>query len=144
MDPILFSGRSHPALARRLTAALGLEQGGCLLEDFADGELRVAVQAVAGEVQGRSPVLEDDMVSTGGTLVAAIKALLEAGVRPEISVIASHCLLVGQAAARLEQLPIQRILTTDSLPVPGPGALPTASHTLACLLADTLRQMTRN
>ncbi|MGK2943545.1 MAG: ribose-phosphate pyrophosphokinase-like domain-containing protein, partial [Desulfuromonadales bacterium] len=49
MNPILFSGRSNPGLGRKLSAALGLEEGRCLIEDFADGEIRIEVkQAVAG------------------------------------------------------------------------------------------------
>ena len=35
----LFSGRSHPQLAKAIAAALGTELGGIQLETFADGDL---------------------------------------------------------------------------------------------------------
>jgi len=103
----------------------------------------VAVQAVTGEVKDLAPVLVDDMISTGGTMVAAAEALLEAGARPEISLIVSHCLLVGEAIARLRALPVRRILTTDSVLHQGPPSLPVEECSLARLLADTLLELSR-
>ncbi len=111
------------------------------LEKVRTSEREVAVQAITGEVKGRSPVLVDDMISTGGTMVAAIAALLEAGARPEISLIVSHCLLVGQASSRLAQLPVRRIITTDSVAPSGENRLPVARCSLAPLLADALGEM---
>ena len=113
------------------------------VEKVRRSDREVAVQAVTGEVKNRAPVLVDDMISTGGTMAAAIEALLEAGARPEISIITSHALLVGQAAAKLEKLPVQRIVTTDSIPPRDAGDLPIERYSLAQILADTLRSMAR-
>ena len=52
------------------------------------------VQSITGEVAGRSPVVVDDMISTGGTKVSAVDALLENGCRPRIILAATHGLLV--------------------------------------------------
>jgi len=103
----------------------------------------VAVQAVTGEVKDRIPVLVDDMISTGGTMIAAAEALLKAGSRPEFSIVASHCLLVGQAAANLERLPIRRIVTTDSVDPQRVGNLAVEKYSLAPLLADSIRELIR-
>jgi ribose-phosphate pyrophosphokinase len=45
---------------------------------------------VTGEVRDRTPLIIDDLVTTGGTVEAAIGIPLEAGCRPEITVAATH------------------------------------------------------
>lgn len=76
---------------------------------------KVSARRVIGQVTGRKPVIVDDMISTGGTVVSAARALLEQGCLPEITVAASHGLLVGKAAEHLAELPIRKIVTTDSV-----------------------------
>ena len=76
----------------------------------------VAVQLqVLGEVRGRSCLLVDDMASTGGTLVGAADALLEAGAR-EVHAVFVHAVLAPGAMQRLCAARLQRLLTTDSVP----------------------------
>lgn len=63
----------------------------------------VNVQRIVGDVRDKHVLVVDDMISTGGTLEKAIKALLEAGcLSSRIKVAASHGLLVGPAAERSE------------------------------------------
>ena len=103
----------------------------------------VHVRDITGDVAGRAPILVDDMISTGGTLVAAAKCLLDAGARPEIVVAATHGLLVGEAVERLAQLPLKRILVTDTVVVPPTAAaqLPLTVVTIAPLLAECIRRL---
>ena len=101
----------------------------------------VRTLGLIGEVQGRAPLIIDDMVSTGGTIEAAVKALLQAGCRPEITLATSHPLFVGFAAERLRALPIQRCLVTDSVAGPRSHLLPIEVASLAPLLADTIRRL---
>ena len=62
----------------------------------------VSVQRIVGDVRDKQVLVVDDMISTGGTIEKAIKALLEAGcLSSGIKVAASHGLLVGPAAERL-------------------------------------------
>jgi ribose-phosphate pyrophosphokinase len=79
---------------------------------------QVQARSITGEVKGCSPILVDDMISTAGTIEAAVNALLEAGCERDITVVATHALLVGSAIERLQRLPIRRLLTTDSVPRP--------------------------
>jgi ribose-phosphate pyrophosphokinase len=101
----------------------------------------VKVQAIVGEVAGRAPVIVDDMIATAGTIEAATKALLAAGCRREITVVASHPLLVGPAAARLSALPLKRVVVTDSLPLPQPGSLPIVQVSLAPMLTEAIKRL---
>jgi ribose-phosphate pyrophosphokinase len=79
---------------------------------------QVQARSITGEVKGCAPILVDDMISTAGTIEAAVIALLEAGCVRDITVVATHALLVGPAIERLQRLPIRRLLTTDSVPRP--------------------------
>jgi ribose-phosphate pyrophosphokinase len=96
----------------------------------------VKVRGIVGDVAGRVPLIVDDMISTGGTIEAAVQALIAAGCVPEITVAATHGLLVGSARERLQVLPLKQIVVTDSLPASEPGPLPLKVVSIAPLLAE--------
>ena len=101
----------------------------------------VSVQAIVGDVRGRRLLIVDDMISTGGTMEAAVRALLTAGCDPAINLAATHGLLVGSAVKRLERLPLQRIYLTNSVARPSHGSLPVQEVDLSSLLAEAIRRL---
>ncbi len=104
----------------------------------------VRARAVVGEVAGRRPLIIDDMISTGGTIEAAARAVLDAGCMPAISVIASHALLTAGALDRLHALPIDRLIVTDSVALRHDLPLPLERVSLAPLLATAIRRLHGN
>lgn len=100
----------------------------------------VAVTEVVGDVRDRAPLIVDDMLSTGGTVVAAMRALAAAGSRSEGIAVVSHGLFVGSSEEALLALPLQKILTTDSV-MQRPGRLPIEVHSLGPMLAETIRRL---
>ncbi len=98
----------------------------------------VEARTITGEVKGCPPIIVDDMISTAGTIEAAVNALLEAGCAPEITVVATHALLVGPAVERLGRLPIRRLLTTDSVPQADRLPFPVEIVSIAPLLARSI------
>jgi ribose-phosphate pyrophosphokinase len=102
----------------------------------------VRVERVIGDVQGRTPIVIDDMISTGGTIQAAVHALLAAGALPHVIVLATHSLLVGPAVERLRSLPLKRLVSTDSLPIAEGLALPIEVVSVGPLLADAIARLT--
>lgn len=106
------------------------------------GEL-VETHGLAGEVRGRRPLIVDDMISTGGTVAAAIAVLLEAGAVPEVMVAATHGLFVGSAVERLAALPITHLLVTDTVGNAPPGDLPVQRVSVAPILADAITRLHR-
>jgi ribose-phosphate pyrophosphokinase len=77
----------------------------------------VEAKEVVGEVSGRTCVLIDDMIDTGGTLVAAAEVLVERGAR-EVHAAATHGVLSGPAVDRLKNSVIAKVVVTDTLPFP--------------------------
>ena len=102
----------------------------------------VRVQRIVGDVRGRVPIVVDDMVSTGGTIQAAIQALLAAGcVSENLTVIASHGLFVGPAQARVRAMPIHQVYVTDSVARPASEPLSLQVVSLESLLAETISRL---
>jgi ribose-phosphate pyrophosphokinase len=77
----------------------------------------VEAKEVVGNVEGRTCVLIDDMIDTGGTLVAAAEQLVEQGAR-EVCAAATHGVLSGPAIDRLKNSVIDKVVVTDTLPLP--------------------------
>lgn len=101
----------------------------------------VTAHGIAGEVAGMEPVVIDDMLATGGTIEAAVTALLAAGAVPPVTLAVTHTLLVGPARERLARLPIRRLVTTDSLPTPAADGLFIHVAGIAPLLAESVRRL---
>lgn len=102
---------------------------------------QVRVRRVVGRVEGCPVLVVDDMISTGGTVQAAIQALLAAGCAPEVTVAVSHALLVGPAVERLRALPVRRLLATDSVAAPAQLPVPVHGVSLAPLLAEAIQRL---
>ena len=103
----------------------------------------VQAEELVGDVADRPAVIVDDMISTGGTVEAA-HVLLARRAAPDIIVAATHGLLVGAARDRLRQLPICRLLVTDTLATGQEQTLPIQVRSVAPLLADAIKRIHYN
>jgi ribose-phosphate pyrophosphokinase len=104
----------------------------------------VKVQQIVGDVRDRVPFIVDDMISTGGTVAAAVRALLAAGCRPDLTVVATHGVFTDLAAETLRALPIGRIVTTDSVAPRMDLGLPVQVVSVAPLLAEVIARLDRD
>jgi ribose-phosphate pyrophosphokinase len=69
---------------------------------------------IIGDVSGKTAVILDDIISTGGTIANSAYALKKAGA-VSIIVCASHAVLSGEAKKVLEKAPIDRLIVTDTI-----------------------------
>ena len=77
------------------------------------------VTHLAGDVRGKIPIIVEDMITSGGSIIQAVDALLAHGCKPEIHVAATHGIFAQNAVERLCSRPeIASIVVTDSVPLP--------------------------
>jgi ribose-phosphate pyrophosphokinase len=72
---------------------------------------------MVGDVEGRTAIIIDDIVSTGGTLLDAASELKRRGAA-RIVACAVHAILSGNAAERIAESDLETLIVTDTLPVP--------------------------
>lgn len=71
---------------------------------------------VIGDVDGRTCVIIDDLVDTGGTLVGSVKALQEKGASSVVACF-THAVLTGPAMERIASSNLERVVVTDTIPL---------------------------
>ena len=73
------------------------------------------VTHLVGDVAGKPCLIVDDMISTGGTLASGIEALLKAGARPELTIAATHGLLLPGASQKLAHEAVKKVFITNTV-----------------------------
>jgi ribose-phosphate pyrophosphokinase len=98
----------------------------------------VEVTEITGRVRGKKAILGDDVIMTGGTVLANVKALRDHGAE-EVWVFATHGLFCDGAIAKFETPEISGIVVTDTVPI-DPLTKPDNMTVLpvAPLLAETI------
>ncbi len=79
-------------------------------EDFT----RTTVSHVVGDIQGKIPIIIDDVIA-GGSVLDQVDALMEAGARSEVYLAITHGVLLPSALARLEDPRIARLIISDTI-----------------------------
>ena len=75
------------------------------------------VLTVVGDVEGRTGLIVDDMVDTGGTIAQAVHALKKRGAS-SVYVAATHAILSGEAVERLSASPLDELVVTNTVHIP--------------------------
>jgi ribose-phosphate pyrophosphokinase len=74
------------------------------------------VMHVIGDVDGRTCIIQDDIIDTAGTMQNAAQALIANGAE-RVWACAVHGLLSGPAIQRIEQSAIERLILTNTIPL---------------------------
>lgn len=123
------------SMAERLHASLAI------VDKRRPSPNRCEVMNIIGDVAGKTAILVDDIVDTGGTFVSAALALKEAGAA-KIYAAATHPVLSGPAKERIESSPIAELVVTNTIPIPAerrPSNLTVRS--VAGLLAEAIKRI---
>ncbi len=96
------------ALAKRIDAPLAI------VDKRRERPGESEVMNIIGDVSGRSCILLDDIVDSGGTLVNAAEALLKNGAK-EVYAYITHGVLSGGAVSRITNSKLKELVITDSI-----------------------------
>lgn len=99
------------------------------------------VMHVVGDVEGKTVIMLDDLVDTGGTLVNGAEALIQAGAK-EVYACCTHAVFSHPAADRLQGSAIKEVVVTDSIPLASDKHFPKLKVlSVARLFADAIRRI---
>jgi ribose-phosphate pyrophosphokinase len=99
---------------------------------------------IGGPINGKTAIVFDDIISTGGSIVGAVRVAKQHGAR-DVYVGAAHGVFCGPAFSRLSEAGIREIVVTDSLARSDDPALPNLKVvSTAPLLGEAIRRIHRN
>ena len=99
---------------------------------------------VVGEVSGKTCVLIDDMIDTGGTIAGAVSVLKEAGAG-DVIIATTHGVFSHPAAERLANCGAKEVIATDTLPITDDKKFENLTVlSIAPLLAQTIMEVFKN
>lgn len=100
-------------VANKYADSLGADLA--IIDKRRESGMEVVTRNVIGDVEGKTVLMIDDIISTAGTVCEAAKVVMEYGAKDVICA-ATHSVLVGPAIDRLNTSPISSIIVTDTLP----------------------------
>ncbi|HEX2462476.1 MAG TPA: ribose-phosphate pyrophosphokinase [Vicinamibacterales bacterium] len=100
------------AYAKRLNAELAV------IDKRRTDDGTTEVMNVIGDVEGRTCILQDDIIDTAGTIQKAANALSAAGAE-RILACAVHPVLSGPAIDRIQNAPLDQMIVTNTIPLRG-------------------------
>ena len=98
-------------------------------------------KTVVGQIEGRTCVLIDDMIDTGGTISGAVQVLKNAGAK-DVIIAATHAVFSDPAAQRLSESGAREVVVTNTLPIDASKRFPQLTVlSIAPLIARAIREV---
>ena len=117
-DSVMVVSPDVGSVARARNFAMKLDMDLAIVDKRREKANVSEVMNIIGNVEGKSVILLDDMIDTGGSLCGAAKALVEVGGAKEVCACASHGVLSGPAIERIENSVIDEVLLLNTIPYP--------------------------
>ena len=105
------------------------------------GPGQIAEMRLVGDVAGKTAILVDDIVDTGGTLIRAA-GLIQAEGAKKVVACCIHPVLSGNAAERIMEAPLEEFIVTDTIPIPRSNMSPKITVvSVASLFAEGIQRI---
>jgi ribose-phosphate pyrophosphokinase len=108
--PDVGGAKTARAYARRLDASL------LMVDKYRPAHNVSEVMNIIGDPQDKNIVIIDDLIDTGGTFVACVKALKDAGAR-DVYGVCTHPVFSGSALDKIANSPLVKLFVTDTIPL---------------------------
>ena len=124
------------AFAKRLNVPLAI------IDKRREDDQAVEIMNVIGNVEGKTALIVDDMIDTGGTLVRSIEALLTKRAK-KVYACATHPVFAGEAIEKLIGSRVTKVVVSNSIPLSERAKRYKRIHVLSVgdLLAETIRSV---
>jgi len=111
--PDVGAAKRASAVAERLSLPYAIVEKTRVSEKTGEVEARTLI----GEVKDRRAIIVDDIIATGGTVIAAVELLIERGAR-EVYAAFSHGVFAADSLEKIERSPLKGVFVTNSIPPP--------------------------
>ena len=143
-DDVVVVSPDHGGATRARKMAVALDCPVAIIDKRRPKPNVAEIMGVLGDVEGKNCIMIDDMIDTGGTIVAGIDMLLEKGAK-NVFVACTHPVFSGPAVERLKNCSAKEVVVTDTI------ILPKEKHfdklkvvSVASLLAKTIESIENN
>ncbi|HEY7531076.1 MAG TPA: ribose-phosphate pyrophosphokinase [Gemmatimonadota bacterium] len=117
VGPDVGSAKMVRGFAKRLDASIAL------IDKRRPAPNEAEVMNLIGDVEGKTAIVVDDLIDTGGTFAQTAYALRENGAQRVLGC-ATHALLSGPASERLERAPYEEIAVLNTIHIPDERRFP--------------------
>ncbi len=138
LSPDVGGLRRARAYAKRLKVPL------TLVDKRRPADNKAEVINIVGKIKGKQVLIVDDIVDTGGTLLAAVDSLIEKGATA-VYASCTHAVLSGKAYEKINASPLKEMVITDTIPLDSKktgGKMKVLS--VAPLLGEAIKRIHRN
>lgn len=97
-----------------------------------------SITHVIGDVEGQTPIIIEDMIDTGSTIINVVQGLKDRGAK-DVYVCATHAVFSNAALERLDHPNIKEIIVTDTIMLPNEVPSRFKVLSVAPLLAEATR-----
>ncbi len=133
VSPDISRAKVTEAYAKRLGLPL------VVVDKRRTGKNKMEVNGVIGEVEGRDAIFLDDEVITGNSIIEGALAVKARGAR-RIFAGCVHGTMPGQSAQRIAESVLERLVITDTIPLPEKHEHPKIGvHSVAPLFANAIK-----
>lgn len=113
-DDLVIVSPDHGGATRARSFARFFETPIAIIDKRRPEPNKAEVMNVIGDVSGKTCIVIDDIIDTGGTLIEGAKALIANGAK-EVYACATHGVFSSDALERLEESSIKKIVVTNTI-----------------------------
>lgn len=143
-DDIMVVSPDEGSIKRALSHAQSLGCPVAIVDKRRAGNFTTSANLIGGPVEDKVCLIFDDMISTAGSICGAAKLVAESGARA-VYLGCTHGIFCGDAIKNLKDTPVERIITTDTIPLAKERSLPNFEVlSVAPLLGEAIRRIHDN